>query len=134
MEDLEKTIAIKIQEASLAEKNVERLEKELSADPKFKAWTEAQKQLREANKQNDIFFDNLKDKMESSGTKSIKGEWGSITLAERQGWDIDESELPNKFFKKVVDTKRITDTYRLEGKAPKGATPRSTKYLTKRFK
>ena len=72
--------------------------------------------------------------MEDTGTKTIKGDWGSITLAERQGWDIDENELPKKFFKRVVDTKRITDTFKLEGKAPKGATPRVTKYLNKRFK
>lgn len=134
MEDLEKEISIKVNAISEAEIEVKKLELELAGDPKFIQWTEAQKKLKEANAQNEAFFDNLKDVMESNGTKSIKGDWGSITLAERIGWDIDEEELPKKFFKKVVDTKKITDTFKLEGKAPKGATQKVTKYITKRFK
>ena len=66
--------------------------------------------------------------------KQVKGDFGTLTIAERQGWTYDEKQLPNKFFKKVVDTKKITDTYRLEGKAPKGCEPYTTKYLTKRLK
>lgn len=131
---MEDEIKLKLEEAKQAEAELNKIESELALEPKFQQWLNAQKQLREANAKNEEFFNSLQEKMEGSGTKTIKGDWGSITLAERQGWDIDENELPKKFFKRVVDTKRITDTFKLEGKAPKGATPRVTKYLTKRFK
>jgi hypothetical protein len=66
--------------------------------------------------------------------KSIKSDkWGSVTIAEKLGWTTTD-ELPSKFYKKVVDLKRLSDTFRLEGKAPKGAEPKYTKYLTKRLK
>jgi len=131
---MEDEIKLKLEEAKQAEAELNKIESELALEPKFQQWLNAQKQLREANAKNEEFFNSLQEKMEDSGTKTIKGDWGSITLAERQGWDIDENELPKKFFKRVVNTKKITDTFKLEGKAPKGATPRVTKYLTKRFK
>ncbi len=131
---MEDEIKLKLEEAKQAEAELNKIESELALEPKFQQWLNAQKQLREANAKNEEFFNSLQEKMEGSGTKTIKGDWGSITLAERQGWDIDENELPKKFFKRVVNTKKITDTFKLEGKAPKGATPRVTKYLTKRFK
>lgn len=138
MANLEQTVEERIKLVANAEAEVTKLENELSADPKFKAWLEAQKNLKEANKKNEEFFDALQEQMEArankTGENSIKGDWGSITLAERIGWDVDEEQLPKKFFKKVVDTKKITDTFRLEGKAPKGATKKVTKYITKRFK
>jgi hypothetical protein len=68
--------------------------------------------------------------------KQIKGEWGTLTIGERLNWLVDETILPAKFFKKVPNTKKITDTYRLEGadKTPKGCVPSITKYLLKRIK
>jgi hypothetical protein len=59
--------------------------------------------------------------------KSLKGDWGSVTVTERDDFDIDEAALPAKFFKKVPDTTRIRKTFQLEGVAPKG-TVRSVKY------
>lgn len=59
--------------------------------------------------------------------KSVKGEWGSVTVTESDVFDVDQSILQPKFFKKVVDTTKIRDTYHLEGKPPKGTTP-SKKY------
>lgn len=59
--------------------------------------------------------------------KTIKGDWGSVTVTESDTFEIDEAALPAKFFKKVVDTTKIRKTYQLEGKPPKGATP-SKKY------
>jgi hypothetical protein len=65
--------------------------------------------------------------------KSIKGDWGILTIAERLNWSIGP-ELPPRFFKTVPDTTKISTIFRLEGKAPRGATPSYTKYLTKRIK
>lgn len=66
--------------------------------------------------------------------KSIKGDWGSITIAERDVFKGDIEEVPAKFLKKALDTKKIGSYYTLEGKLPKGVTHSTTKYLTKRIK
>lgn len=55
--------------------------------------------------------------------KSIKGDWGSVTVTESDKFTIDEAELPAKFFKKVPDETKIRATYHLEGKPPKGTKP-----------
>lgn len=52
--------------------------------------------------------------------KSVKGEWGSVTVTEADKFTIDEAALPPKFWKKVPDEAKIRKTYQLEGKAPKG--------------
>lgn len=59
--------------------------------------------------------------------KSIKGEYGSITVTESDQFDVDETILPAKYFKRVVDSTKIRTIYQLEGEAPKGCTP-SKKY------
>lgn len=66
--------------------------------------------------------------------KSIKGDWGSLTIAERLNWSVDLAEVPKKFTKVVADTTKISTEFRLYGKAPKGCEPSYTKYLTKRLK
>ena len=65
---------------------------------------------------------------------SIKGPWGTITITERLDWDIDLDTLQPKFIKKVPDTTKISATFRLEGKVPKGCKPTYKKFLTKRLK
>jgi len=116
------------------EQEMEQAQKALEADPKFKLFLQKQSQLKDAQTQSAAVWKEIEAKMIESDIKSIKGEWGYITIAERQNWNIDEALLPKKFFKKVVDTKRITDTFRLEGKPIAGAEPYTTKYLTKKIK
>lgn len=111
--------------------DLEAEEREIQLDPKVAAFFKRQKEVQT---QIADFWKAIETEMISKDIKTVKGDWGYITIAERQGWDVNEDQLPNKFFKKVVDTKRITDTYRLEGKAPKGCTPHTTKYLTKHIK
>lgn len=65
--------------------------------------------------------------------KSVKGDWGTLTIAERLNWTTTE-ELAPRYMKTVPDTTKISTMFRLEGKAPKGATPSYTKYLTRRIK
>ena len=105
-------------------------EQEIMQDEKFRAFLTKQK---EVTNQISAFWKELETQMIDKDIKSIKGDWGTITIAERLNWTTDET-LPAKFYKKVVDTKRISDTFRLEGKAPKGAIISTTKYLTKRIK
>lgn len=59
-----------------------------------------------------------------------------------EGFDWDSGELnqeqreflKEKFATKSVNTKRLTDTYKLEGRAPRGAKVKKTVSITKRLK
>lgn len=90
--------------------------------------------LKETQDKLNAEWKQVEEVMITNDIKSIKGEWGSLTIAERLNWKVDFDQLPKKFIKKVADTKKISDSFRLEGKPPKGAEPSYTKYLTKRIK
>ena len=118
------------EDALAVQKAFTEYENELMQDERFKTFLIKQKEVQ---KEISDTWKQIETAMIENDVKSVKGDWGSITIAERLNWKTDET-LPAKFYKKTVDTKRISDTYRLEGKAPKGATPSTTKYLTKRIK
>lgn len=128
---MEDQIVKKVEEIKEKENQLSILEDKLTLNPEFKKFLELKKSVDEAARQ---VWKEVEEQMIENDIKSIKGDFGSLTIAERQGWTYDEKQLPSKFFKKVVDTKKITDTYRLEGKAPKGCEPYTSKYLTKRLK
>lgn len=52
--------------------------------------------------------------------KTLKADWGTITVTESDKFKIDEKLLPAKFFKKVVDEKKVRTIFQLEGTPPKG--------------
>lgn len=120
-----------VEEVFALERTLEQLEAELSQNEQFRNFLTKQK---EAKDQIANTWKHIETAMIENNVKSIKGEWGSITIAERIGFDVDEDQLPAKFFKKVVDIKRIGDTFKLEGKPIKGAEVKYTKYLNKRIK
>lgn len=130
MSDTQAIIEAEVKDALATEKSLQDLEAELMQNEQFRQFIELSKTLP---KQLEETWDRIKSQMVEHDIKSIKGDWGTITIAERLNWETTE-ELPTKFYKKVVDTKKISDTYRLEGRAPKGATPVTVKYLTKRLK
>lgn len=129
--DPQQLIQDEVTDALILSSELTDLEQQLSQSEEFRRFIELQKTVP---KKLEATWDLVEQQMIEHGIKSIKGEWGSLTIAERTGWDIDLDQLPSKFIKKVPDTKKITDTYRLEGKEPKGCTVKTTKYLTKRLK
>lgn len=131
MADLEKELTTEIITILDREEQVAKIEAELQLNPKFKEFLDLKKQV---DQQVSSVWKMIEERMIENDIKQLKGDFGTVTIAERQGWDIDETELPSKFYKKVVDTTKLTATYRLEGKAPKGCTPKITKYITKRLK
>jgi hypothetical protein len=126
----EEIIVSGVNDVLALESNLAVMEAELAQNEQFRAFLIKQK---EAKAQIDDFWKSVEEQMIEHDVKSVKGDWGTLTIAERLNWETTD-ELPSKFYKKVVDTKKISDTYRLEGKAPKGATPSTTKYLMKRIK
>ena len=129
--DQQKEVENAVAEVLGLEQKITKTEQELMADPRFKEFLEYQKKAKQTISETWLAIEKT---MIDNEIKSIKGDWGSITIAERMGWDYDPSLLAPKFFKKVVDVKKLTDTFRLTGKAPKAAFPKYTKYLTKRLK
>lgn len=80
------------------------------------------------------FWKAIEEAMIATGTKSIKGDWGYVTLVEKIGsWTVTD-KLPAKFMKKVLDSTKISNHFKLTGKAPEGATPNFTRYLRKEIK
>lgn len=130
--ETEQILAAEVTDALQAEKELMQLENQLAENPEFAAFLQKQKAIKENI---DAFWKGIEEQMIKNDIKSLKGEWGSLTIAERIGWEISPLlTLAPKFYKKVVDLKKLTDTFRLEGKPIKGATPKYTKYLTKRIK
>jgi hypothetical protein len=129
-EDISTTLTGQIIDVLETEKELAVVENELQMNPQFKKFLQLQKSV---NEQSTKVWKQVETAMIENDIKQLKGDFGTVTLAERLNWTTSD-ELPSKFYKKVVDTKRLSDTYRLEGKAPKGATPSYTKYLTKRLK
>ena len=104
---------------------------EFASDPKVQEFLQYQSKV---NKTASTLWAVIESQMISAGIKSIKGPWGSVTVAERTNFKVDMDELPKKFIVKSADTKRIGLEYKLTGKPPKGVTTSVTTYLTKRLK
>lgn len=114
---------------------VNTLETELrELDPKFQLFIEKQAELRLVQTKNQKAWDQIKDAMIEYNIKTIKGDWGSVTVVERTNYKADLDEVPAKFIKKVIDTTKIAASHKLEGKLPKGVTTTTTKFLMKKFK
>lgn len=133
MEDATPETALELEVIDIIskQKDLELQEHELMQDPRFANFLQAQKKFQS---ESELFWKAIEDQMIKHNIKNIKGDWGSITVAERGGFDIDTDQLPPRFFKKVPDLKKIGDTFKLEGTPVKGTTPKITKYLMKRIK
>lgn len=130
-DDKEAVIKDQVTDILTLERQLEATELELMKLEKFKAFIQLQKTVREKSAE---VWKRIEADMIENDIKSIKGDWGSLTIAERTDFDIDYEQLQPKFYKKVPDTTKISATYKLENKPPKGTTPKIKKYLTKRFK
>lgn len=91
-------------------------------------------QIKAAQEQINSSWEQVKDVMIANNVKSIKGDFGSITVAERTTFKTDMTKLPDEFKKLAPDTAKIGSHYALLGDVPEGAEPVVTRYLTKRLK
>jgi inhibitor of KinA sporulation pathway (predicted exonuclease) len=82
----------------------------------------------------DETWNTIKTVMIDNDIKSIKGDWGSITIAERQTFKGDVSEVAEEFLEKKISSKKVNAYYTLGGTLPDGIERNVTKYLTKRIK
>jgi hypothetical protein len=131
MDKPEDLIQAEVAEVLELQKSVESLELELSQNELFQNFLIKQK---EARAEIDATWKLVEQQMINHDVKSIKGPWGSITIAERQNFKGNIEDVPAKFIKKTLDTTKVATYYTLEGKLPKGIERTTTKYLTKRIK
>lgn len=124
-------IKAEVQEILALERQVNETESALMQLDAFQAFIKLQKTFKEKSAE---VWKTIEKQMLDNDIKSVKGDWGSLTIAERTDFDIDPALLPSKFFVKSPDVAKIRGTYKLEGVPPKGTTPKVKKYLTKRFK
>lgn len=90
---------------------------------------------REINAASADFWKDIETKMVDNGIKSVKGNWGYVTIAERTDYKAEDlSAVPMKFITKVLDTKKVGAFAKLTGKPPKGVTKSTKLYLTKKIK
>lgn len=126
----EATIVEEVKGVLQLEGQLSQLETELSQNEDFKKFIEFQKEVRDKSAE---VFKKIEQTMIDNDIKSVKGDWGSLTIVERKSWTYDVEVLPKKFIKKVVDTTKVDTAYKLEGTPPKGATFVTKKGLMKRF-
>jgi hypothetical protein len=118
---VEQELALRQQEAELVAEN-----------PKF---GEFLRQMKAYEKNSKILWSTVEEQMIKHDVKSIKGDWGSITIAERTNYTAEDIDaVPVKFIKKALDTTKIRAQSKLSGKLPRGITATSKQYLTKRIK
>ena len=119
-EELKAKASVELMQVKDMEMQLSELEMALSNDPTFQNFLNLQKAVADKSKE---VLKNLEKQMIENNVKSIKlNDWGTLTIVDGKKWSYDETVLPKKFIKKVVDTTAINNQLKLTGKVPKGAT------------
>lgn len=119
------------------QKQVDQIESELMQNEQFKNFINLRNSLNDqmAKVRKNVEAIMVPAYKEGKVDKTIKGDWGSVTIAESNEFDIVVDDLPKGFKKIVANTTKIRDYFDLNGKTPKGAKFTGKKYgITMRFK
>lgn len=101
----------------------------------LKKFAKAETELKELKAKHDEVIAQVQKAMEDNGVQKIDGDWGSITLAERNTYKaVEMDEVPAEFVKPALDTAKVKAHNVLTGDLPTGVAVTTTKYLVKRFK
>lgn len=107
------------------------LEKQLEQNVEFKNYLVLQRNLKDQDK---LFRESVKEEMIKYEIPKLKGEWGSITLVEKDLYKVvDANKVPNEYKQEKtiidVDTKAIKEDYTLTGILPAGVEVNKSKYI-----
>lgn len=129
MADVKAAIEGEVLSTQELETQVAALESKLMVNPEFQQFVQLRNQLNDKYAQVRKTVADIMIPAYQAGEvdKSIKLPNGSITVTEKDVFEIDQAALPPRFWKKVPDETKIRKTFQLEGVAPKG-TVRSVKY------
>lgn len=130
---IEDELKLQVNELVSEERELALLEHDLmNNNPQFTAFLQKQKSFQEKSA---LYWKSIEDQMIKHSVKSIKGPWGSLTIAERTNYKAaDINDVPAKFIKKALDTTKISAQYKLSGSLPKGVESSQSLYLMKRIK
>lgn len=129
--DAKQIVEDEIAEVLSLESQLEKAQAQLMQLEAFKHFIALEQQVKE---QSAKVWQTIEDQMIANKVLKVSGDWGYVRINERTVFDIDIDELPAKYYKKVPDTKKIGDDYKLKGVAVKGTTPRVKQYLAKKIK
>jgi hypothetical protein len=108
-----------------AQQVIQQPEKALEGSQAFLDFLVLHKQVADA-------WERVEAALLTSRTKSVKGEWGSLSIGERKSWHV-ETELPPEYYKKQLDTKKLNALYNADI-LPTGVDYTVTAYMTRRLK
>lgn len=118
MADVKKVIEGEVVSALALSTELETLQSELMDNPKFARFLELRSAVNDKMTEVRSEIGKVMIPAYKAGRidKTLKGDWGSITVKEDKVLDINEDKLTPRFWKKVPDTTKIRTIYDLEGK------------------
>lgn len=121
-ENPEAIIESEVLEVQTQQRELQELQMTLAQNPEFARFVELTRAVNDKMAEVRKKIEDVMIPAYQAGKvdKSIKGDWGSVTVTEGDKFEINEKKLDESFFKTVVDEARIRATFQLEGKAPKG--------------
>lgn len=96
-------------------------------------FAEAVTMLKEVQRQVDAAWKAVEAQMKAHSVTALKGEWGTISLAERKTWKVNLDLLNETYTKRVADTRKLNAAWD-SNELPEGADFTTSIYLTKRIK
>jgi hypothetical protein len=118
------------------EKGLRTLEQELMENDKFRQFLELSQTVKEESEK---VWKRVGDQMvklyaEGKIDKTLKFDWGTLTVRDDKVLTIDEENLSQRYWKKVPNTTLIRSDYDLIGKDIKGVTVTKKYTFTKSLK
>ena len=122
MKDLRKSIETEVGEVFALERSMTEVESELRSNPKFLQFLELQQRYSDKYKEikKIIAEQHIEAYKKDKNLKTLKFDFGTMTVKDIKNLEIDESILPKAWFKSVPNTTLIRSRYELENKIPKG--------------
>lgn len=106
-EELDKKAKSEVRKITKMELELAAAQKKLALNPEFRNFLATQKQLQE---QTDNFWAKIKTQMIESGIKSIKGDWGYITIGETFSYNVvDIDKVPDEFTFEDIDVDALRE-------------------------
>ena len=124
MANIKEVIESEVSEVFALERSMTEVETELRSNPKFVQFLEMQQAYADKYKEvKKIIGDqHILAYKKDANLKTLKFDFGTMTVRDDKKLDIDENVLPPRYFKSVPNTAKIRNEYDLEGKVPKGVT------------
>jgi len=136
MKDLKKVIEEEVSEVFALERSMTEVETELRLNPDFVKFLELQKIINDKATEvwKQVGEQHIEAYKAGKVDKTLKFDFGTLTVKDINELEIDETELAPRYFKSVPNTTKIRNQYSLEGTLPKGVTVNKKYQFSKSLK